>query len=156
MVSVPEGQWKLLSYSLHRVDADGPKKPDKQTEKKGSLLESLAKDLSKATGGPPSVGSRNLLSIVAANVPDSCKPIKVVKGETVALGFGPPYKATVTAQFSQDAKKNKTLSLGLSLIGSGGETCSNLLVHGGRPSKPKITITDDKGKVVQEGNFEYG
>ena len=30
------------------------------------------------------------------------------------------------------------------------------MVDGGRPAKPEFTITDPKGKVVQEGNFEYG
>jgi len=47
-------------------------------------------------------------------------------------------------------------SLGLSLVGVGGEVCSNLMVDGGRPAKPAFTIADPDGKVVQSGNFEYG
>jgi hypothetical protein len=30
------------------------------------------------------------------------------------------------------------------------------MVDAGRPAKPAFTITDPKGRVVQEGNFEYG
>ena len=46
--------------------------------------------------------------------------------------------------------------LDMSLVGSAGEVCTNMMVDGGRPSKPEFTITDPKGKVVQQGNFEYG
>jgi hypothetical protein len=44
----------------------------------------------------------------------------------------------------------------MSLIGSAGEVCNNLMVNGSRPGKPAFTITDDKDKVVENGNFEYG
>jgi hypothetical protein len=30
------------------------------------------------------------------------------------------------------------------------------MTQGGRPAKPEFTITDPKGEVVQQGNFEYG
>ena len=46
--------------------------------------------------------------------------------------------------------------LEMSLVGVSGEVCTNMMVKGGRPGKPEFTITDPKGKVVQEGNFEYG
>ena len=32
----------------------------------------------------------------------------------------------------------------------------SLLVKGGRPPKPHFTIKDKDGKIVQEGDFEYG
>ena len=41
----------------------------------------------------------------------------------------------------------------MSLIGSAGEICTNMMVDGGRPSKPEFTITDPKGKVVQAGQL---
>ena len=44
----------------------------------------------------------------------------------------------------------------MSLVGSAGEVCTNMMVDGGRPAKPEFTITDPKGKVVQQGSFEYG
>jgi hypothetical protein len=50
----------------------------------------------------------------------------------------------------------ETLPLALALIGLGGEQVNNVAVDGQRPPKPTFTITDDKGKVIEEGNFEYG
>ena len=41
-------------------------------------------------------------------------------------------------------------------MGSAGEVCTNMMVDGDRPSKPEFTITDPKGKVVEQGSFEYG
>jgi hypothetical protein len=48
------------------------------------------------------------------------------------------------------------ISLEMSLVGSAGEVCTNLMLSGGRPPKPQFTITDPDGKVVQQGSFEYG
>ena len=42
------------------------------------------------------------------------------------------------------------------VVGSGGESVSNLVVDGYRPTKPEFTITDPKGEVVEKGSFEYG
>jgi hypothetical protein len=159
-IPVPEGEWKLLSYTIDRTDADEPKKPDAKksdkTAKSGSMLESLAKDLGALLDDGPAPGARNRLSTVTAAATDAYKPVKVVKGETVTMPFGPPYKPTVTGQYYEDSTKHKVLSLGMSLVGSAGEICSNMIVNGGRPTKPKFTITDGAGKVVQEGSFEYG
>ena len=44
----------------------------------------------------------------------------------------------------------------MSLVGSAGEICTNLIVNGGRPGKPKFTISTEKGEEVDTGNFEYG
>ena len=68
----------------------------------------------------------------------------------------PRTNPTVTAQYYMDGDKHQLLSLGMSLVGSAGEVCSDMMVNGGRPTKPKFTITDAKKKVVQEGSFEYG
>ena len=95
-------------------------------------------------------------SLVTAQATAAYKAVKVVKGETVELPFGPPYKPTVTANYFEDGNKQKLLSLGMSLVGSAGEVCTNMMVNGGRPPKPEFTITDAKGKVVQQGSFEYG
>lgn len=151
---VPEGEWKLLSYSIEFTEAQPAKKAGekKPAEAKGSL----AKSLESLFGGPAEVGVRRGPSVVTAEVTDAYKAVKVVKGETVKLLFGPPYKPTVTANYFQTIKDQKLLSLGMSLIGSAGETCSDMTVNGGRPSKPAFTITDKKGKVIQEGSFEYG
>ena len=161
-VPVPEGQWKLLSYTIDGTDVEKPKKaeekkPEKKAdEKKGSQLESLAKELDSLIGDGSTSDAGIRPSSVSAQATDEYKAVKVVKGETVELPFGPPYKPTVTAQFYMDGDKHEMLSLGMSLVGSAGEICTDMTVDGGRPSKPTFTITDAKGKVVEQGSFEYG
>lgn len=172
--SVPEGNWRLLSYTIQSVEADKPekadekktdKKPDAKADakvdakkpdaKKSSSMEALAKSLDSLLGGSSSNKDRKRIAIVSAQITDEYKPVKVVKGETVAMPFGPPYKPVVTIQGMKDGKQ-KVVMLGLSLIGAAGERCSSMTVNGSYPPKPKFTITDSKGKVVQEGSFEYG
>jgi hypothetical protein len=158
-IPVPEGEWKLLSYTIDRTDEPKAeeKKPEKKTAKKGgSMLESLAKDLGAMLDDTPARANFNRHSTVTAQATDAYKAVKVVKDETVTMPFGPPYKPTVNAQYYEDGAQHKVLSMGMSLVGSANEIVSNMAVNGGRPSKPKFTITDAKGKVVQEGNFEYG
>jgi hypothetical protein len=162
-VAVPEGQWKLLSYTIDVTEVKKPKKAEekkpsaeKGKEKKGTMLESLAQDLNALLGGSSAPDSAARQSTVSAQATDSYKPIKVVKGETVVLPFGPPYKPVVTADSFEDGPKREALSLGLTLVGSAGEVCNDMTVKGGRPSKPKFTITDAQGKVVEQGSFDYG
>jgi hypothetical protein len=152
---VPEGTWKLLSYSIDLTEAEKAKQPgEKKPEKKGSALEALGSQLNSLLGDSTSdAGVRS--SIVSAQIEGDYKPVKVVKGETVALPFGPPYKPVVTANYYEDAPR-KVLSLAMSLVGTAGETCSEMMVKGSRPPKPKFTITDAKGKVIEQGSFEYG
>ena len=71
----------------------------------------------------------------------------------MVLPFGPPYKPIVTAYHQAGST---TASLSMSLVGSAGEQCSNLLVGGGRPGGPEFTITGPDGKEVETGKFEYG
>ena len=81
----------------------------------------------------------------------------VAQGETVDFPFGPPYTPTVTAMsYSGPNEKNGPVYLEMSLVGVGGEACTNMTVKGARPGKPDFTITGPDGKVVQKGNFEYG
>jgi hypothetical protein len=134
--SVPEGHWKLLSYTIRHAEAEKPKKSG--DEKKA------ASPVARTT------------SAVTAEVSGDYKAVKVVKGETASLPFGPPYKPTVSTEYFEDGNAHKVLALSLSLVGSAGETCSDMRVNGGRPSKPEFTITDSKGKVIETGSFEYG
>jgi hypothetical protein len=92
---------------------------------------------------------------VSARGTTKYKPVAVRKGETVPLPFGPPYKPLVEGRVSRWAAGAEA-SLSMSLVGSGGETVSNLVVDGYRPPKPELTITKAKGEVVQRGSFEYG
>ena len=95
-------------------------------------------------------------STVSARATADYKPVAVRKGETAVMPFGPPYTPTVKGEFYQTNKDGKQLSLAMSLIGSVGEVCTNLTVNGGRPDKPAFTISDDKGKEIDSGQFEYG
>lgn len=167
-VSVPVGQWKLFSYTIDATQAKKPKKADaKKSEEKGekkeknSALESLGNELGALLGGSLEGETAPRQSTVSAQATDSYKPVTVVKGETVELPFGPPYTPVVTADFFEDdeknaGKKSEMLSLGLTLIGSAGEICDDMTVKDGHPSKPRFTITDAKGTVVERGSFEYG
>jgi hypothetical protein len=97
-------------------------------------------------------GVQILRSTASARGTTECKPVKVVKGETVEFPFGPPYRPVVKAS----PMGRQQLSLEMSLVGSAGEICSNMIVNNNRPSASKFTITDQKGEVVQQGTFEYG
>ena len=160
-VPVPEGNWKLVSYTINLTEPAKPAEPSKKDGKKAaeepSALRILAEGINAfispvRIGGPPTP-LRSRLSMVSAQATSDSKPIKVVKGETVELPFGAPYKPVVTAQNYGDPKQ---VNLAMSLVGSAGETVTTLMVEGGTPPKPEFTITDPEGKVVQQGSFEYG
>ncbi len=112
-ICLPEGTWKVLSYSVEA---------------------GLSRTLLSAT--------------FAGKSPETI----VKKGETATLAFGAPLRAVVTAQRGQGNK----ISLSLSIVGVGGERCTNLIIRGARPPKPQFVIKDKDGKVVHQGNFEYG
>jgi hypothetical protein len=158
-IPVPEGDWQLLSYTINLTEAPKPvepaKKDDKKTEKEPSALK-LLEDAIKAFTATPRISvpaARPRWSLISARGTRDYKAVQVVKGKTVELPFGPPYKPLVTTQNYGDPKQ---LNLQMSLVGIAGEICSNLYVNGAQPAKPKFTITDPKGEVVQTGSFEYG
>ena len=159
---VPAGEWKLLNYTITETATPEPAKPaekkpgEKNAEKSGSALSAVKGALSALFGGSSGVAvpSRPRVSLVAAQATADCKAIKVAKGKTVEFPFGPPYKPRVS--IPPYSMRPGEVALEMSLIGSAGEVCSNIMVDGGRPAKPEFTITDPKGQVVQEGNFEYG
>jgi hypothetical protein len=162
---VPEGEWKLLNYTITETPTPKPaeKKPgekkaaeEKKGEKSGSALSAVTEALGALFGDSSGVAvpSRPRVSLVAAQATADCKAIKVEKGKTVEFPFGPPYTPRVT--IPPYRMQPGEVALEMSLIGSAGEVCSNIMVDGGRPAKPEFTITDPKGQVVQEGSFEYG
>ena len=143
---LPVGSWKLMNYTLDRTGFQQAK----QAEPAG--LSSVLEVLSDALG--PTVEARAPHStIVAANATSKYEAVEVKDGQTVELPFGPPYRPTVDVQYRQGADQ---VSLGMSLIGSAGETCSTMQINGTQPGKPKFTITTADGKTVAEGEFEYG
>jgi hypothetical protein len=160
-VPVPAGKWKLLSYTIDRTEAPKPnepaeKKDGEQAGEKDSPVQALATKLIAMlrSARQARMAARPRYSLVSARAGADYKAVEVRKGETVQLPFGPPYKPVVTADYYADG--NKQLSLGMSLVGSAGEVCTNLVTEGGRPPTPEFTITDAKGKAVQEGSFAYG
>ncbi len=153
-VPVPEGEWRLLSYTIRLNESTEPPKEEEKKAEEGKSAVKLLEDAIKAfVKSTPVAGSTSEWSVVTARGPKDYKPVKVVKGETVEMPFGPPYTPLVT---SQNWGNPAELQLEMSLVGSAGETCSDMTVRGGRPGKPEFTITDPKGEVVQQGSFEYG
>lgn len=155
-VELPEGEWKLLSYTIEHTGAEEPEPPppekNEPAAKDSSLLRALAKAL---VGGPQSAvpgALRQRNSMVSAQGTEACKAVRVRKGETVAFPFGPPYKPLVKVEYASGAEAR----LELLLVGAAGEICSNLMVRGDRPDAPEFTITDPNGKVVEQGRFKYG
>jgi hypothetical protein len=160
--SVPAGEWKLLSYS---IDLTPPPETEKAAEEKaksdeGGEKATASKPLSEALknvlGGSAAAQKVVRRTLVAGQATASYKAVKVVAGETVEMPFGPPFKPVVQAYPGQDEKQKKITQLAMSLVGSGGESCTNMIVKGVRPPKPEFTITDSEGKEVQTGSFEYG
>lgn len=158
-VPVPEGQWRLYSYTIDRTEQQkqGPAPEAKaQTSGPRSLWDALVQTLGEVLGGGEAdmVFEQPRQTVVSAQATGVYKPVTVRPGETVVMPFGPPYTPRVTADTRSADKKE--LSLEMSLVGSAGEECIDLRIEGNRPQKPAFTITDDKGKVVESGNFEYG
>jgi hypothetical protein len=128
---LPEGDWRLLSYTINSTGLN------KATEEQGDE--------------PPSPWPR--YTLVSATATGDSGAATVRKGETVAFAFGPPYKPTVTA-YQQPG--SQTARLSMSLVGSAGEHCTNLMVSGSRPGEPEFTISGSDGEKVHTGKFEYG
>jgi hypothetical protein len=161
--SLPEGTWKLLSYTIDQTGIE--EKPKPASEKKGKPGEKgkeavkpseLLSAVARALGGGVAAASPGMpmrFTRVSAQATSDCKPIEVRKGQTVALPFGPPYKPVVRVDYAQGADQ---VRLGMTLVGSAGERCSDMMVRGGRPTRPEFTVSNPKGEIVYRGNFEYG
>jgi hypothetical protein len=158
-ISVPEGEWKLLSYNINQIEPRVPSIPaeKKDDPKKSSGESGLGRALDNLLGNStPMIRSGPQFTIISAQGTAKYKPVKVSEGETVELPFGPPYKPLVTLDTIQGGGSYKQAQLGMSLVGSVGEMVTNMMVNGTRPAKPEFTIKDPKGEVVQTGSFEYG
>jgi hypothetical protein len=74
-------------------------------------------------------------------------------GETTAVKVGPPLVLKVVAGAAEAGQ----VALKLTLAGKGGETYSVGVQKGGvQPKPPKVKVLDSAGKVLAEGNSEYG
>lgn len=171
-IPVPVGQWKLCSYQIDMTEYPEPKKPkaetpevkkpaaekeDKSGSKESPITKSLGNALKSLLGGGDNPNLRSsakqiLHTDVSAQATRDYPAVTVVEGKTSEFPFGPPYKPIVVVRGVQE----KSVNMALSIVGSKGEICSDMTVRGGRPSKPSFKITNAKGEVVQQGNFEYG
>ena len=160
-VPLPEGSWKLLSYTIDRTGVADTKKPagekkaagDASKEKKqGTLLEALVNAMAGGAASTTRVPPIRMTRVSAQAMP-GYKPVTVRKGETVVLPFGPPYKPVVRVDYTPGPGQ---VRLGMTLFGSAGERCTDMMVQGNRPGKPAFTISNPKGEIVYRGNFDYG
>ncbi|MHC4399276.1 MAG: hypothetical protein ACYTG0_06330, partial [Planctomycetota bacterium] len=150
-IALPAGDWKLMSYT---IDLTGYQ--EKASEEEGedseetSILSALA-DALAGEGGSPSAPRTTRIS---ADGGDD-QVLKVTKGETVSLPFGPPFKPVVTSS-SSSVEGGQEVRLSLAVVGSGGERCTSLSVDGGSPDRPTFTIRTADGKEVEQGSFKWG
>jgi len=78
--------------------------------------------------------------------------INVTKANTTTLEFGPPFVIHTDVR-----QRNRTVSIGLILIGQAGEHYSpQVLTHKGPLPAPALTIVDESGRELAAGKFEYG
>ena len=89
---------------------------------------------------------------VTATFGDRANPVTVSKAKIVALPFGAPFHAAVTAH---RAGANKVF-LSLTIVGAAGEQCTSFYVNGKRPPNPRFIVKDKNGNIVHQGCFEYG
>ncbi|MBI4880817.1 MAG: hypothetical protein HY812_14350 [Planctomycetes bacterium] len=138
-VELPEGEWRLLSYTIDLTEREDTARAPRQRSLFARLF-GIGHD-----GPSPTRAS--------ARAPASCAPVKVIAGETVRLPFGPPFRGAVSAQKSESSGK---VRLDLAIVGAAGEVCSDLRIAGERPPEPSFVITAPDGTEVKRGSFDFG
>jgi hypothetical protein len=127
-VPMPVSEWRLLTYGID--------------------LTPMARELAaRSPTAPPA--HPTILSTRGTN---NTSTLRVEKGKTIPLPFGPPYRPVVTPLRSQ----GDWVWLDVRLIGRAGEVCEDLYVNGERPNPPRFAITGPNRKLVARGSFEYG
>ena len=157
---VPEGEWKLLSYTITHANqparASKPARRSKPNEGKARLASgsSLAQLVDGTVAGRPSRPSLGNRSRGHGPGDRRLQSGQGRQGRDGRVSLRPSVQAHGDGQIlRQDGNRHKQLSLEMSLVGSAGEVCTNMMVNGGRPAKPEFTITDPKGKVVATGQL---
>ena len=85
---------------------------------------------------------------------DKIEPFRVRAGETLAMKIGPPLAPAA----KPDSAQSGLILINLFLVGQAGEQYSVGIqkADGVRLPAPKVKILDESGKVLAEGNSEYG
>jgi hypothetical protein len=79
--------------------------------------------------------------------------LEIRAGETLALKLGPPLKTKIETRAIDGGR----VVISLVLEGQAGEQYAPRAVKGDEtPRPPKLKILDEAGKVLAQGNFEYG
>ncbi|HBO46011.1 MAG TPA: hypothetical protein DD670_19225, partial [Planctomycetaceae bacterium] len=143
-VAVPEGEWRLLSYTIDLTsekkaeDAAKPQADEPPAAQPGRMVRAGTPKVTRASGAGTT----------------AVRPVRVAKDETVLLPFGPPYTVALNPPVFRPG--NDEMVFNLKLTGSGGEPLTSLMVDGARPPEPTIKILDPNGEIVVEGKFKYG
>jgi len=135
---MPCGRWTLLEYTIDLGTL------------RGSARRPSLKQRPSSPEAPSVTPSDSLLS---ASGGEGVLAVEVREGSVVPLPFGPPYRPIVRPVRGD---RRFGTPLVLSLVGKGGELCTNLQIDGRRPENPSLTIRDPEGKIVHEGQFRLG
>ena len=88
--------------------------------------------------------------------PGSCSEgFNIKEGSVTEINAGPPLKIQISAS-TRRVGTGLVASLRFSIGGSAGETYQYLKEGGKKVDLPAVLIKDPRGKVVDEGHFEYG
>jgi hypothetical protein len=78
------------------------------------------------------------------------EPITVIADQTTTLRIGPPFVPTLKVE-----RRGEHALLNLDIRGLGNEKVDSHIL-GIKQAKQRLKITDPEGKVVEQGDFEYG
>jgi hypothetical protein len=85
---------------------------------------------------------------------DVSRPVTLRADETTEVSFGPPLQAKLTTQGT--ARAGVPLRFSLALTDQRGGRIIGVTREGKLPGPPGLRITDEAGKEVASGKFEYG
>jgi hypothetical protein len=148
-VDIPAGVWHLAQCMV--THAEKKTETTEQEQKNNNLPSHGAAHnfVRDTTTREDARSTSQVIRSIYATGGIASKPITVIAGQTTPLKIGPPYTPTVTVETS-----DKVAMLGLEFRGGSQEKVEFL--SGPRPPNPTFTITDPRGKVVEQGSFEYG
>jgi len=117
---------------------------------KTTKLTQYAQDTSTARPTTWSIMCRSQFGNVAT--------VTVAAGETTEVSAGAPLVVRADAQVVKDKAKGTSVSIGLGVYGSAGESYATDSIMQGkrRVPTPSLKILDENGKEMASGTFEYG